>query len=161
MTIYTCDLGDAEGTEVQVDSSAPGQYVGQTLSCWVPPQTWADRQPVTFVEPTPVEPVDPRAARVAAFLGEGDDSTVIALAEQALPLVEASVRAYTRGRGFTAGTPNDDLEAVIIAAAARLAVNPALHRSETVGDYTANYGGFIGFTLPELSILNRYRERAR
>lgn len=158
MTLYVCDLGDAEGTEVQIDSAAPGQYVGQTLQCWIPPQTWSQRQPVTFTEPVTV---DPRAARVSAFLGEDDDPAVVALAGQALPLVEASVRAYTRWRGFTAGTPNDDLEAVIIAAAARLAVNPALHRSETIGDYTANYGGFIGFTLPELSILNRYRERAR
>lgn len=102
----------------------------------------------------------PTATDVAGFLGQGDDASVVALAEEHLPFVTATVRAYTRGAGFTTDGPADDLALVIIASTARLVTNPALARSETVGAYSVTHGQFLGWTLPELAILNRYRKRA-
>ena len=49
------------------------------------------------------------AADVAAFLGQGDDTEVVALAEAHLPVVTTFVKAYVRGNGFTDAGPNDDL----------------------------------------------------
>lgn len=103
----------------------------------------------------------PTARDVTDFLGQSSDATIVALAGEHLPFVMEAVRAYTRGSGFTAGIPADDLGLVIVASTARLAVNPALHRSEWVGDYRVNYGSFAGWTLPEQAILNRYRRRAQ
>lgn len=102
------------------------------------------------------------AQSVADFLGEDGNQEIVALAGEHLPFVSAAVHAYTRGRGFNPLTsePGDDLALVIVAAAARVVVNPAMHRSETVGDYAVNYAGFLGWTLPEQAILNRYRKRA-
>lgn len=97
---------------------------------------------------------------VAAFLGQGDDPSLVALAREQLPFVTATVMGYVRGRGFTGDVPADDLALVIIASAARLVGNPDLTRSETIGDYSVTPGAFLGWTLPELAILNRHRKRA-
>lgn len=79
-----------------------------------------------------------------------------------LSIVGAMVRSYTRGNGFTDGEPNEELHAVILTSAARLLTNPSqLSRSMEMGTFTTDYrGGFIGFTLPELYVLNRFRTRA-
>lgn len=100
------------------------------------------------------------AADVAAFLGQPGDPAVIALAEEALPFVTATVRGYTRGRGFASDWYPDDLALVIVSSTARVVTNPALTRSESIGDYSVTHGAFLGWTLPELAILNGYRKRA-
>lgn len=57
---------------------------------------------------------------VAAFLGQGGDTTLVALAKEVAPVITAMVRAYTRGRGFDDDEPNDELAAVITTASARM-----------------------------------------
>lgn len=100
----------------------------------------------------------PDGADVAAFLGQGDDTTLVALAEQHVTIVTAMARAYTRGNGFTPD-PADDIAAVITTATARLVANPE-QINTTTGSVAVN-GGFTGWTLAELFVLNRYRKRAQ
>lgn len=95
---------------------------------------------------------------VAAFLGQGDNQQLVALAGQGLPVITAMARAYTRGRGFTGTEPNDEIAAVITTATARLIANPEQIRS-VVGNVQV-LDGFNGWTLPELFVLNRYRVRS-
>lgn len=102
--------------------------------------------------PTPLD--------VAAFLGRGEDTSVLALAQAHLPIVTAFVRAYTRGGGFTFAEPSDDLAAVIVTATARLSVNPEQAQRVTVADYAETPAVLNGFTLPELAVLHQYRRRA-
>ena len=97
-------------------------------------------------------------ADIAAFLGQGDDTELVALAGQHVPIITAMARAYTRGVGFYGGEPIADIEAVIITATARLVANPE-QLGTTVGSVTVN-GGFNGWTLAELFVLNRYRKKA-
>lgn len=100
----------------------------------------------------------PSAQDVADFLGQGNDSTVVALAEEALPVITAMARAYTRGNGFTMSQPNDEIGAVVTTATARLMANPdqVQYRAGEVSFQSA----FTGWTLAELFVLNRYRKRA-
>lgn len=95
---------------------------------------------------------------VAAFLGEGTDTTLVALAEQHAAIVTAMARAYTRGNGFTGAEPNDEITAVITTATARLVANP--EQINTTTGSVAVAGGFSGWTLAELFVLNRYRRKA-
>ncbi len=95
---------------------------------------------------------------VAAFLGQGDDTALEALADQHVPIVTALARSYTRGNGFTAGSPAEDVAAVIVTATARLMANP-----EQLGYQRGSVslaGGFTGWSLAETFVLNRYRKRA-
>jgi len=98
------------------------------------------------------------AARVAAFLGAADDQGLIDLAEQHVAIVTEFVRAYTRGEGFTADMPNDELAAVITSATARMVANPEQIAYDSGS--TSMRGGFNGFSLAETFVLNRYRKRA-
>lgn len=98
-------------------------------------------------------------ADVAAFLGQGDDTTLVALAGQHVTIVTAMARAYTRDNGFTGNEPADDIAAVITTATARLVANPE-QIATTTGSVAVN-GGFTGWTLAELFVLNRYRKRAQ
>lgn len=100
------------------------------------------------------------AADVAAFLGQGDDAEVVALAEAHLPVVTTFVKAYVRGNGFADGVPNDDLSTVIKTATARLTVNPEQNRRISVDDYAQTFTTLDGFTLPELAVLHLYRRRS-
>lgn len=105
----------------------------------------------------------PQPQDIADFLGRGDDPTVVALAGEALPIITAMARAYTRGNGFdTAGEPNDEVSAVIVTATARLMANPGqLAKDESAGPYSVSVrGGFNGWLLTETFVLNRYRKRA-
>lgn len=80
-----------------------------------------------------------------------------------VPLITQMTKAYTRGRGFDEyGEPNEDLAAVIVVATARLAANGAqISHSMTVGEFGLDVrGGFTGWSLAELAVLNRYRVRA-
>lgn len=100
-------------------------------------------------------------ADVAAFLGQGQDTTVLALAGKHLPVVTAMVRAYVHGVGFNATTgPADDLAAVIVSSCSRLVSNPSGTITETTGPFSVRYGVFNGWTLPELAILHTYRRRS-
>lgn len=96
--------------------------------------------------------------QVADFLGQGDDGTVVALADQHVALVTTFVDAYTRGQGFTAGVPEADLDAVIVTATARLVTNPAQAQREALGEYQVT-PALAGWTLPELAVLHRWRRR--
>lgn len=99
---------------------------------------------------------------VLTLLGRTDGLDV---AEQAVTIVTAQVRAYTRDNGFSGDQPAPDLATVILTGAARVVSNPENLRSE----HTQLDGASIevqrqvidGWTLPELAILNRYRRRAR
>ena len=98
--------------------------------------------------------------QVAAFLGKPDDTATEALAEQTIPLVTAMAKAYVRGSADW--EPNDELDAVIVTASARIISNPGqLPFDQTAGAFTQSVrGGFQGWTLAELFVLNRYRRRA-
>lgn len=100
------------------------------------------------------------ADQVAAFLGKPEDAATLATAEQAIPIVTVMVRAYVRGNGDW--EPNEEVEAVIVTAAARMVSNPSgLSHDETAGPFTRSVrGAFQGWTLAELFVLNRYRKRA-
>ena len=95
--------------------------------------------------------------QVAAFLGQPGDPTTVAAAGQALPIVTAMARAYTRDEGFEP-EPAEDLEAVLVTGTARMMQNPS-QLAHKVGEVSFQ-GGFTGWTLAELFVLNRYRKRA-
>lgn len=95
---------------------------------------------------------------VAAFLGQGDNPQLVALAEQAAPVITVMVRSYTRGNGFEDGTPNEELAAVITTASARLVANPE-QLDTTIGGVRTGTG-FTSFSLAETFVLNRYRKKA-
>lgn len=101
----------------------------------------------------------PDGQQVAAFLGQSDDVTLVALAAEHIPIVTAMVRAYTRDNGFTG--PDECAEgiaAVITTATARLVANPEQVRTGVGSVQT--YSGFNGWTLAETFVLNRYRKRS-
>ncbi len=100
----------------------------------------------------------PTGADVAAFLGSTDPA-LVALAGQHVAIVTAMARSYTRGNGFSGGQPRDDLAAVITVATARLVANPEQLQHQ-IGS-VAMRGGFQGWSLAELFILNAYRGVAR
>lgn len=100
------------------------------------------------------------AQDVAVFLGRGDDTQVVALAGEHLPLVTEMARTYTRGVGFKGDVPNDAIAAVITSATARLTNNPELLQTEQIGDYTARYTTFQGWSLIERQVLDAHRRRA-
>lgn len=99
----------------------------------------------------------PTAQDVADFLGQGDDETVVALAGEHLPIITAMASAYTRGNGFTAGEPNDEISAVITTATARLMANPDQVQYKLGNMSFQSF--FNGWTLAETFVLNRYRKR--
>lgn len=101
----------------------------------------------------------PTGQTVADFLGQSDNTELIALAQEHVQIVTAMARAYTRDNGFTeAGEPAADVAAVITTATARLVANPQQLR-QGVGTVQV-YEGFRGWTLAEIFVLNRYRKRA-
>jgi hypothetical protein len=101
------------------------------------------------------------AEQVAAFLGKPDDAATIATAEQAIPVVTVMAKAYVRGGA--GWVPNDELDAVIVTATARMVSNPGqLPVDMTAGSFGHSIrGAFQGWTLAELFVLNRYRKRAK
>lgn len=97
--------------------------------------------------------------QVADFLGQGDDDQLVALADQHVQIVTAMARSYTRDRGFVGAAPAEDIAAVIVTASARLVANPEQLATD-VGAVSMR-GGFAGWSLAELFVLNRYRVRAQ
>ncbi|MFC5337523.1 hypothetical protein [Leucobacter denitrificans] len=100
------------------------------------------------------------AADVAKFLGRGGDTSLVALAGDHLPLVTEMARMHTRGVGFDDGEPNDAIAAVIVSATARLTNNPELLQSEQIGDYSARYTTFQGWSILERAVLDAHRRKA-
>ncbi len=95
---------------------------------------------------------------VAEFLGQGDDTELVALAGQHVIIVTAMARSYTRERGFLGVEPAEDVAAVITTATARMLGNP--DQTDLRAGEVSVRGGFVGWTLAELFVLNRYRKRA-
>ncbi|MFN7244029.1 MAG: hypothetical protein ACK4M5_12405 [Dietzia cercidiphylli] len=107
---------------------------------------------------------------VLAFLGhDSSDTEFVAQADAAVRTVTAMVGAYCRGRhlhptetllvgGEFVPVRRDGVDDVILTAAARLLANPE-QLAYDIGDVSIR-GGFSGFTLVELAVLNRYRVRA-
>ena len=97
----------------------------------------------------------PEPAAVVTSLASGDVATVV-------PVVKVLARAYTRGRGFEDGEPNEDLAAVITTASARLAANPTGLQSKRIDDveYRYSLASSFSWTLAEQAVLNRYRVTA-
>lgn len=145
--VYMVTGEPAPGVEVVVTAApAPGYaFPAEAVTSWA--HTF-DALPEPY----------PNAQAVAAFTGQGEDAAVVALAGEHLPVITAMARAYTRGNGFTAGQPNDEIGAVIVAATARLMANPEQLRYR-VGDVSYQ-SAFQGWTLAEQAVLNRYRKRA-
>ncbi|MBB2992359.1 hypothetical protein FHR72_003858 [Mycolicibacterium iranicum] len=81
----------------------------------------------------------------------------------ALRNVTVMAKAYTRDQGFSDGVPNEELAGVIVSAACRLVANPrGIDMAEARGPESVSFrGAFSGWSVPELFVLNRYRERAR
>lgn len=103
----------------------------------------------------------PNGQDLADFLGQGDDAQLVALAGEHVALVTAMARAYTRGGGFMLdGSPNDEVAAVITTATARLVTNPEQNKRESIHDYSVTPTPFVGWSLVETFVLNRYRRRA-
>lgn len=77
-------------------------------------------------------------------------------------LLTALARSHTRGNGFDGDEPNAEIAAVITLAAARLAANGSqLNHTTTLGPIATDLrGGFVGWSVAELTVLNRYRVRA-
>lgn len=96
--------------------------------------------------------------QVADFLGQGDNPQLVALAGEAVPVITAMARAYTRDGGFDGPLPNEEIEAVIVTASARLVANPEQIR-QTIGG-VQQLDGFTGWSLAETFVLNRYRKKA-
>lgn len=108
---------------------------------------------------------DPDAARIVAALSprvlrlvddaDGDS----ALAGTGVAVVLEYVKGYTRGRGFRSGIPERDVQAVIVAASARLYTNPEQVTTYTAGDYSERPAVLAGWTTAELGVLHRHRRR--
>lgn len=78
----------------------------------------------------------------------------------AVNIITALVKGYTRGQGFDAeGTPEPDLQAVIISASMRFLSNP--NGLEIEGSRHYGDGDNTGLTLLERQVCDRYRVKAR
>lgn len=98
--------------------------------------------------------------RVVAFLGQppGRARFEAQVAEH-ISVITHLAHAYTRGSGFEGGLPSPALRGVIVSATARLVANPEQIESQ-VGT-VALRGGFKGWSLAELTVLNAWRGVAR
>lgn len=166
--------GDTPSTETVAYSwaagSLPSQSLARTLVATEPEPPVIDpdepeepSEPEVPVIPEPVDPEEthPLARRLVAYVGRPGDSEALALANAQLPIVEAFVHGYVRGRGFYAdGTPMPPLQAVIVSAAARLLSNPEQVTWYAIGDYSERPRVLEGYTLAEIGVLHRYRKRA-
>lgn len=111
---------------------------------------------------------DPQALFVARRLAErivrhtgGNLDTVTAnelvtAQDHALTVLEY-VRGYTREQGFVGYIPHRSLQAVIVAAAARLYVNPEQVTYYATGDYSERPATMTGWTMAERAVLRRFR----
>lgn len=125
---------------------------------------WRVSAPEVLAPDVPIVPEpepdvqDAIAEYVADFLGVD----TVTVAKPHVDLVMAAAQAYTRGNGFGQDmqSPHPAILAVIVSATARLVNNPELTTYFVAADYAERPGVFDGFTLPELTILNRFRRKA-
>lgn len=117
-------------------------------------------EPGTGTPAVPGVGLEVTGATVAAASGMGDDAETVALLGQTLDSIRWMAYAYTRGRGFDveARPLTRDLVAVLRTATIRLGANPEQLPYDVGG--TNFRGGFTGWSLGELAVLNRYRKRA-
>lgn len=101
------------------------------------------------------------ASQLIAFTG-AEGPNIQEQAALAWTTAEALVGAYCRGREKRGDVYRPGVEEVILMVGSRILANPEqIQVREQVGPYTMFKGaGFEGFTLVELSVLNRYRKRA-
>ena len=92
---------------------------------------------------------------VTGYVGRDLDA---AHAQAVLDVVTAQAKAHTRGAGFDGDTPNDDIDAVLVPAAARALTNPTATRQEQLGDHAVTFAA-AGWLLHERIVLDRYRRR--
>src|SRR4051812_29649039 len=96
----------------------------------------------------------PEASELAVWLGYPDSQTVRASLDAHLAHVKTLARSYTRGEGFEGDQCEEDLRAVVMAAAARSASNPAQAYREEVGTFSSTPSRFDGWSLVELAVLH-------
>lgn len=97
---------------------------------------------------------------VARNIDEAGNESVIELAKLHVELVEGFVHGYTRGNGFDEeGVPERPLRNVIVMAASKLTYNPEQVSWFRSGEYSERPAQWLGWSLMDLSILNRYRKR--
>jgi hypothetical protein len=102
---------------------------------------------------------DELVERARALIGPG--AVTDEQLQAAVLAVTEMVRAYTRDRGFTIDLPDDDVAAVITTSTARLASNPeAIQQEDIAGEYAVRKTAFSGWSLAELAVLNRHRQKA-
>lgn len=96
------------------------------------------------------------AARVLTHVGDAGDD--LELAQAHVHVILEYVKGYTRDKGFHGYIPERALQAVIVAAAARLYVNPEQLSYYSTGDYSERPATMSGWTAAELGVLRRYRK---
>ena len=105
----------------------------------------------------------PTAPDVLNYLGWSNSARNVALVNAHLETITATVRAYTRDRGFSEFGArtfcHDSVRSVIISACARSVSNPSGAYRIEAGTTVATPGRFEGFTLAEQVALNRFRQR--
>lgn len=101
----------------------------------------------------------PTVSDLTAFVGREVDE---GQAGAVIQVVTALASSYTRGNGFAAGVPHDDVRAAILSASARLLADTSqITDEQTMGPFRVTYrDGFDGWSTAELAALNRYRQRA-
>lgn len=95
---------------------------------------------------------------LATFTGQQADSE---RGMAVINVVTALVKSYTRGQGFSLDGPNEDINAVILSASARLLRNTSGVVQESMGPFSAQFDGDFSFTVAEKFALDRYRVRAQ
>ena len=112
---------------------------------------------------------DPQAMFVAGRLSERiirhagmdvadlDPAEVLTARDHAMTVLEY-VKGYTRDRGFIGYVPHRSLQAVIVAAGARLFVNPEQMTYYSTGDYSERPATMTGWTSAEVAVLRRFRK---
>lgn len=132
---------------------------------------WAHTFPEADTGPDPVDLLteDPETMTVRAALAPRvvkhtaglEDPAATELASAHVGVVLEYVRGFTRGRGFHGMIPERDLQAVIVAASARLFTNPEQVASFTLGDYSERPAVLAGWTMAEMGVLRRHRRTYR
>lgn len=99
------------------------------------------------------------AATLSALSGRTIDAD---RAAAVIATVTSRAKSYTRGKGWVDDIPADDLQTVIATASLRMLSNPTGLQGETMGPFQLTYGReFLGWTVGETLVLNRYRDRAK
>ena len=151
----------ANGINFRAETILPSLYANSPVLWIAEPSLVTDYLPPTpEPEPVPEPEANVLAARAAAFIGRAGVARFESLAAAQLPIVTEFVRGYTRGRGFIDGKPDASLEAVLVSVVSRLLTNPEQVSQYQTGDYSERPAVLNGWTLTELSVLNRHRRRA-